>query len=196
MRARRDVDWEGWAAGGIDCGPDEACGCDPHQHSGMWRQHIRDMMEREPCEHWFFRGRRFMGWWAGPARINPLVGLLLSKGGGILPVLVLHTLAQGPRYGNDIMREIQLRSKGTWASNPGAVYPLLRMLEHQGLVTGVWEDETKRTRRVYQLTEEGRKEYVYLKDLMRPGLREAMDVMRALFEELYAEGTPAEPVSG
>ena len=187
--------WDGWVAGGPACGPDEECACDGEQRHGMWRKHIRDMLEGEPGEHWFFRGRRFMGWWAGPGRINPLVGLLLSRGGGILPVLVLHLLAQGPRYGNDIMREIQLCSKGTWASNPGAVYPLLRLLEHQGLISGAWEDEAKRTRRVYQLTQEGKKECAYLKDLMRPGLQEAIDVMRALLAELYAEGAPAEPAS-
>jgi len=191
MRARRD----GWVGGGPGCAPDEECGCDDDLGQGTWRKHIRDMLEGEPGEHWFFRGRRFMGWWTGPGRINPLVGLLLSKGGGVLPVLVLHLLAQGPRYGNDIMREIQLRSKGTWASNPGAVYPLLRLLEHQGLVTGAWEDEAKRTRRVYQLTQEGKKEYAYLKDLMKPGLQEAIEVMRALFAELYADGAPVEPAS-
>ena len=127
-----------------------------------------------------------MGWYAGPGRVNPLVGLMLSKGGGIFPLLVLHLLSKGPSYGNDIMREIQARSQGTWASNPGAMYPLLRVLERHGLLTGEWEDATKRTRRMYRLTDEGKQEYGYLKELMQPGLHEALEVMQALYEELYA----------
>jgi len=113
--------------------------------------------------------------------------MMLSKGGGVLPLLVLHLIAQGHCYGNEIMREIAERSKGTWAGNPGAVYPLLRLLERQGLVIGEWEDNTKRTRRMYQLTEAGLQEYATLKELVQPGLREAIEVMRALFSELYAE---------
>jgi PadR family transcriptional regulator PadR len=185
LRHRR----EPWGpCGEEDCADSERHGVrDFTERHTLWREHVRELMEQEPGQHWFFGGRRFMGWWAGPGRINPLVGLMLSKGGGVLPVLVLHLLAQRPRYGNDIMREIQTRSKGTWASNPGAIYPLMRLLEHHGLVSGEWEDEIKRTRRVYRLTEEGKQEYAHLKELMKPGLREAVEVMRGVFEELYAE---------
>ena len=180
---------ESWGpCGEENCDDSDRLGTrDRAERHSMWREHVREVMEQEPGEHWFFRGRRFTGWWAGPGRINPLVGLMLSRGGGVLPVLVLHLLAQRPRYGNDIMREIQTRSKGTWASNPGAIYPLLRLLEHQGLVSGEWEDAVKRTRHVYRLTEEGTQEYAHLRELMKPELREAVEVMRGLFEELYAE---------
>jgi PadR family transcriptional regulator PadR len=177
------------------CGEEEYSNASRHEahdrieRHRMWRKRVREIIEQEPEKHWLFRGRRFAGWWAGPGRINPLVGLVLSRGGGVLPLLVLHLLAQHPRYGNDIMREIQTRSRGTWASNPGAIYPLLRQLERQGLVSGEWEDEVKRTRRIYQLTDEGQREYAHLKELMQPELREAVEVMRRLLEELYAENT-------
>jgi len=103
----------------------------------------------------------------------------------VLPLLVLHLLAQGRGYGNRIMRKIAQWTSGTWASNPGAVYPLLRLLERQGLVRAEWEDSTRRTRRLYSLTEAGQQEYLALKDLMRPALREAVLVMQGLYEELY-----------
>ncbi len=186
MHRDRCESWGPCAQGDCD-DPDRQGEGDCTERHRLWREHVREVMEQQPGQHWFFGARRFMGWWAGPGRINPLVGLLLSKGGGVLPVLALHLLAQRPRYGNDLMREIQTRSKGTWASNPGAIYPLLRLLEHQGLVSGEWEDEIKRTRRVYRLTEEGAEEYAHLKELMKPGLREAVEVMRGLFEEIYAE---------
>jgi DNA-binding PadR family transcriptional regulator len=150
---------------------------------------VRRCLGHAPQAHWFFGGRRFMGWWAGHGSryANPLVALILSKGGGLLPLYVLHLVAQGPHYGNDIMRELEQRSRGTWASNPGAIYPLLRFLERAGLLQGEWEDPTKRTRRMYSLTGTGREEYARVKELMEPGLREALQVMQGLYEARYAE---------
>jgi DNA-binding PadR family transcriptional regulator len=153
-----------------------------------WGEHVRRCLGHEPREHWFFGGRRFMAWRAGhePSFANPLVALVLSRGGGLLPLYVLHLVALSPRYGNDIMRELGQRSRGTWASNPGAIYPLLRFLERRGLLEGEWAEPTKRTRRIYHLTEAGRQEYVRLKELMQPGLREALQVMQELYDALYA----------
>jgi DNA-binding PadR family transcriptional regulator len=115
------------------------------------------------------------------------VAELLSKGGGLLPLYVLHLLAQKPRYGNDIMRAIGERTHGRWASNPGAVYPLLNAMEDRGLVEGDWEDADKRTRRIYRLTPEGQDEYDRLKDVMRPKLEEAINVLRDLYDDLDME---------
>ncbi len=153
----------------------------------MWRDHIRQVFGRTPRDHWFFGGRRLRGWLAagGPAYMNPFVGLVLSKGGGLLPLYVLHLLACAPRYGNDIMRELELRTGGTWASNPAAVYPLLRLLERNGLLKGTWEHPDKRTRRIYRLTEQGEHEYAELKEMMKPGLEEALSVLQALYQDLY-----------
>ena len=158
-------------------------------HSHLWHERMREFMAHEGPEHWLFGGRRFLSCCAmdGPREVNPLVAIMLSKGGGVLPLLVLHVLSQGQGYGNRIMREIAQWTRGTWASNPGAVYPLLRLLERQGLVSAEWEDSTRRTRRTYYLTDAGRQEYLALKELMRPALREAVLVMQGLFEELYAE---------
>jgi DNA-binding PadR family transcriptional regulator len=141
-----------------------------------------------PNEHWLFGGRRFKPWfsrrWGPPAAFNPFVAELLSKGGGLLPLYVLHLLAQRPRYGNDIMRAIEERTEGRWASNPGAVYPLLNALEDGGFVVGDWEEEARRTRRNYRLTPEGQTEYERLKQVMRPMLEEAISVLRKLYNDL------------
>ena len=152
----------------------------------MWREHVRDVLGQRPRDHWFFGSRRFMAWRAagGHGHMNPLVGLLLSKS-GVLPLYILHLLSQQPRYGNDIMRALERRSKGAWSSNPGAVYPLLRTLEHHGLLEGKWQDPDKRTRRFYELTKEGWAEYARLKELMEPGLRETLEVLREMYDEVY-----------
>jgi DNA-binding PadR family transcriptional regulator len=73
-------------------------------------------------------------------------------------LFVLQALAQGYRFGFDIMDATRLPS--------GTVYPALRRLEALGYVSSSWEDETKAhkqnrpRRRNYQLTKAGREQLV------------------------------------
>jgi DNA-binding PadR family transcriptional regulator len=188
MRRTRHTDWDRFWC----CGHEGQPEVDAEDCRRMWREHIHSAFGRRPRDHWFFGGRRFRTWLGagGPSYMNPFVGLVLSKGGGLLPLYVLHLLSRQPRYGNDIMRELEERSRGTWASNPGAIYPLLRLLERHGLLRGEWEDADKRTRRIYQLTEKGRREYEELKEMMQYGLQEALAVLQKLYDELYPEPVP------
>jgi len=50
------------------------------------------------------------------------------------------------------MQEIEQRSGGAWRPSPGSVYPLLSLLEDEGLIVGSEQDG----RRVLDLTDEGR----------------------------------------
>ncbi|MFQ5945866.1 MAG: PadR family transcriptional regulator [Anaerolineae bacterium] len=156
-----------------------------------WRQHFAAFLGVAPEKHWLFGGRRFKPWisgrWGPPGRFNPFVATILSKGGGLLSLFVLHLLAEKPRYGNDIMREIEGRTRGRWGSNPGAVYPLLDAMEERGLVEGEWEDPEKRTRRIYRLNPSGARELERLKEVMRPKLEEAIRIMRHLHDDLEIE---------
>jgi DNA-binding PadR family transcriptional regulator len=67
--------------------------------------------------------------------------------------LVLHALAQGFRHGFDILEVTELPS--------GTVYPILRRLEQEGLVSADWEDvaiareEQRPPRRYYEVTAAG-----------------------------------------
>jgi PadR family transcriptional regulator PadR len=67
--------------------------------------------------------------------------------------LIMHALANGYRYGFDIMDVTGLPS--------GTVYPALRRLEHAGAVGSSWEDseaaqrEQRPARRYYELTPDG-----------------------------------------
>lgn len=149
-------------------------------------------MGASPEEHWFFGGRRFSPWHQGMDTFNPFVANLLSKGGGLLPLLVMQLVAQKPRYGNEIMEIIAERTGGQWVSNPGAIYPLLTQLEEQGLVEGVWEDPQKRTIRIYSLTEDGVQELARLKAIVRPKLSEAIEVLQKFERDL--SGDPGETV--
>ncbi|MFN2158807.1 MAG: PadR family transcriptional regulator [Anaerolineales bacterium] len=153
-----------------------------------WRDHFAEFLGTPPEDHWLFGGRRFKPWatgtWGPPGRFNPFVADLMSKGGGLLPLIVLHLLSEMPRYGNDIMREIEERTQGHWGPNPGAIYPLLTLMEDGGLIAGDWEDPNKRTRRIYRLTDAGKGELVRLKEVMRPKLEEAINILRDLSGEL------------
>jgi DNA-binding PadR family transcriptional regulator len=148
-----------------------------------------EFMGVEPEDHWAFGGRRFTPWHQGVDSFNPFVASLLSKGGGLLPLLVMHFLSDRPRYGNELMDMIAEWTRGQWVANPGAIYPLMDELEENGLIKGEWEDPDKRTVRIYQLTEEGRQELPRLKSIVQPKLKEAVRVLK-----LIADGL--EPNSG
>lgn len=157
------------------------------ERAQAWQEHLKQVFGAEPEEHWLLRGRRFrafMGPWQATGS-NPLLGLLLSRSGGLLPVLLLHLLAQGPRYGNELMGEIEELTQGGWVSNPGAIYPLLSLLEAEGLIEGSWETLHKRHRRFYSLTPAGKEELERLKELLHTGLLNALQVLEHIVQEMY-----------
>ena len=137
-----------------------------------------------PEDHWAFSGRRFNPWRQGKDEFNPFVASLLSKGGGLLPIYVLHLLSQQPRYGNEVMERITERTGGQWVATPGAIYPLMTMLEEQGLIEGEWEDPCKRTVRIYRLTQAGEQELARLIAVVLPKLEQAVTVMQGLADDL------------
>ena len=157
------------------------------RRANHWRTFFHEYMGAWPEEHWALSGRRFNPWRQGDAAFNPLVANLLSKGGGLLALYVLHLLAERPHYGNELMEAISQRTGGGWAANPGAIYPLINVLEEQGLVKGAWEDDRKRTVRHYELTETGRIELDRLRAIFKPKLHEAIEVLQALAGDLEQE---------
>src|SRR5215210_3442565 len=97
----------------------------------------------------------------------------------VLPLLVLHYIAEGPTYGNKLMERIAEVTAGVLSVNPNTMYPLLRQLESRGLIEGTWEHPERRTRRNYTITREGRKEYRRLHDDVGPFL----DSVRSSIDE-------------
>ena len=154
-----------------------------------WREFFHHEMGEWPENHWIFGGRRFSPWQQGMDAFNPFVANLLSKGGGLLPLFVLLLLSQKPRYGNEVMEILAERTGGQWVSNPGAIYPLLSLLERKGLIEGRWEDPDKRTIRVYTITEAGRRELELIKAIVIPKVRETVAVLQGLLKEVDGEST-------
>ena len=63
---------------------------------------------------------------------------------------------------------------------------MLNLMEQRGLVEGNWEDETRRTRRFYCMTQRGSEELTRLKEVMKPRLMEASSILQELLDELYS----------
>jgi PadR family transcriptional regulator PadR len=117
----------------------------------------------------------------GAGSQDPLVGEL--RRAGILPLLVLHLLGEGPSYGNQLMERVLALTGGLVAVNPNTMYPLLRQLEERGLIEGKWEHPERRTRRFYTVTASGKREYERLVEEVRPFL----DSMQSSIDEIVRE---------
>ncbi|MFM9164926.1 MAG: PadR family transcriptional regulator [Solirubrobacterales bacterium] len=118
----------------------------------------------------------------GPGTADPVAGEL--RRAGIVPLLVLHLLSAGPSYGNALIEGISVCSGGLIDVNPNTMYPLLRSLEEQGMVTGEWEHPERRSRRFYAITPEGEKERARLASVVTPRLAEVAGSLERRRSEL------------
>ncbi|HVM70577.1 MAG TPA: PadR family transcriptional regulator [Anaerolineales bacterium] len=155
-----------------------------HQEMQAWREFFHESFHDWPEEHWIFGGRRFSPWHQGIESFNPFAATLLSKGGGLLPLYVLSLINQAPRYGNEIMEALAERTHGQWVANPGAIYPLLALLEKKGFIEGKWEDPDKRTIRRYTITPAGQEEVAQIKSIVMPKLTETVQVLQEIINDL------------
>jgi DNA-binding PadR family transcriptional regulator len=86
----------------------------------------------------FWRGR------GGPGR---------GFGSADLRFLLLELIAEKPRHGYELIKAIEEKFAGAYSPSPGVIYPMLTLLEETGLATVTAEG----TRKLYSITEEGRK---------------------------------------
>lgn len=110
---------------------------------GPWPPWAQEGMKRGWARA--FRSEMARGGWGPPGR---------RARRGAIRRMVLSGLAEGPAHGYDVIQRLEARSGGLWRPSPGSVYPLLQLLEDQGLVAS-HEEEGKRR---YHLTEAGRAE--------------------------------------
>lgn len=78
---------------------------------------------------------------------------------GTLDLLVLRTLATGPRHGWGISQRIQEISKDVLRVNQGSLYPALYRLEERDWIASTWDaSENNRKAKFYRLTRAGEKQ--------------------------------------
>ena len=76
-----------------------------------------------------------------------------------LRALALGVLEEGPAHGYAVARRIEASGPGTLKAGEGLLYPALHALEADGYVSARWEPQPgKPDRKVYSLTDEGRRE--------------------------------------
>jgi DNA-binding PadR family transcriptional regulator len=72
-------------------------------------------------------------------------------------LLVLLSLAEHPRHGYSILKDIESMSGGRVLLSTGTLYGALQRLLGDGWIERVPEDDTPRDRRTYRLTARGRR---------------------------------------
>lgn len=112
-----------------------------------------------------------------------IAGPIKSK--TIFPALILHLLEDRPDHGSGLMARIEAVCAGLLAVNTNTIYPLLRRLEERGFIVGEWEHPTKRSRRFYRITPDGRTRLERIKAGMLPYLDMLAKSIERLRRELY-----------
>jgi DNA-binding PadR family transcriptional regulator len=102
---------------------------------------------------------------------------------GYIRIATLILLSRKPHHGYEIMKEINVRTRGFWKPTAGGMYPILKDLQKTGYIQGELDAKTKRRKKVYKITESG--EAVLRRALAKE--RQLADNMRNLFEE-YSKG--------
>lgn len=106
----------------------------------------------------------------------------LGKGG--FRILLLRTLRDKPMHGYEVIKALEERFQGFYRPSAGAVYPALRSLQRDGLVS-VSGSERRKT---YRLTSKGkelvRKQRADLKEQFRSFAAAVGPERAALFREL------------
>ena len=72
-------------------------------------------------------------------------------------LLVLLSLAEQPRHGYSILKDVEHMSSGRVVLSTGTLYGALQRLLRQGWIERFEEEESSRDRRAYRLTSRGQK---------------------------------------
>ena len=76
---------------------------------------------------------------------------------GNIDTIILTTMLDGDKYGLDIIKEVEIRSNGTYELKQPTLYSCLKRLENQELISSYWLDSDIGGRRhYYKLTEKGK----------------------------------------
>lgn len=111
-----------------------ARGCHPgmrHGVRGGWGHHAR---------HWGGRGER------GEGRSRRMFD------GGELRLVLLKLIADEPRHGYELIRQIEELTGGAYAPSPGMVYPTITLLDDMGFIA---QQQSEGAKKAFAITEAG-----------------------------------------
>lgn len=135
----------------------------------MFFRHFRDHDRHGhggPGRHGYFGGHGRGGGFGGRE------GRVFDS--GELRLVILALIAEKPRYGYEVIKELGERVGGDYSPSPGVVYPTLTMLEEMGFAS---PSQDGAARKLYAVTPEGEKH-----------LADNKAQVDAIFERLNASG--------
>jgi DNA-binding PadR family transcriptional regulator len=94
--------------------------------------------------------------------------------GGELKLVLLKLIADAPRHGYDLIRQIEELTGGAYAPSPGVVYPTLTLLDDMGLIEA---GKSEGAKKLFTVTEAG-----------AANLAENAELVEALFARLAEVG--------
>lgn len=123
---------------------------------GMGKRHG---MRRGGWGHGGFGGSGFGGGWGGRGRggrdgegRGPRRRMFDS---GELRLVLLKLIADEPRHGYDLIRQIEELTGGAYAPSPGVVYPTITLLDDMGLIEA---QQSEGSKKLYAITDAGKAE--------------------------------------
>ncbi|MFC7201356.1 PadR family transcriptional regulator [Halospeciosus flavus] len=99
---------------------------------------------------------------------------------GLVSYLVLELLAEKPRYGYEILKEIEELSGGHWEPSYGSVYPILYKFEDEGYARRI-ERADEPDRKYFELTDAGHDELDAKRGEVGGTAREFADVILGFY---------------
>jgi len=107
---------------------------------------------------------------------------------GLIAYIVLELLAEQPRYGYEILKEITAISGGHWEPSYGSVYPILYKFEDEGWAERI-EREDEPDRKYFELTEDGVEELARRREESAKKAKEFADVILGFYHVYVAFST-------
>lgn len=103
-------------------------------------------------------GRGFGGAWGWEGFGGAMGGRHGGRGrrmfdGSELRLVLLKLIADTPRHGYDLIREIEEMTGGAYSPSPGMIYPTLTLLDDTGLIE---EQQAEGAKKLYAVTDAGR----------------------------------------
>ena len=104
---------------------------------------------------------------------------------GLLALFILHSLGQQPKSGYELLKEIEEKTEGVWVPSKGTLYPILKQLEDEGLITVI--EIGKRSKHIFALTESGEETLRTLKAHKKESREKHLQFRNLLIEIFGAE---------
>lgn len=105
----------------------------------------------------------------------------------ITGLYILLILQSGPAHGNKIADEIKRHTAGAMRPNPNALYPLLRLMEERGYVSGNWDNPETRNKRIYHISATGAQYIPDLQAKVKERLDESLKKLEILRDDLFGD---------